>query len=366
MTPLEQAKQLLPLPDLLSRLGLADRAKKSALCPFHEDRNNSFSIFQNENGGWAWKCFAGCGGGDEIALIAHFDKLTNSAACKHYIQMAGAHGTVSNPPRFERPQTIQEKPKVLPPMPAHIADQWREGVDYILTHPLMADHLARFRGWPKAFAEYLIGCAAVSMPLYKNERGIAFQVVMPIGERGSMTTLPVGYHLRIKTPPGKKAPWIFKPNTGEDGQSISCLPFILGDFESARLLIIVEGQWDLLAFALAAGWLGDGCEWPLGVGMIGVRGAEGHGKFLEYYRPYWPENVNCLVLADADAAGTKWTTGKNCFADQLAALCARVVVADCAPHKDFNDLYRVQQPQPTDIYEYLLSRGLSIEGEVAA
>ena len=31
------AKRRVPLPALMERLGLADHAKKSALCPFHEE-----------------------------------------------------------------------------------------------------------------------------------------------------------------------------------------------------------------------------------------------------------------------------------------------------------------------------------------
>lgn len=62
MTALEQAKHVLPLPDLMARLGLGEHAKKSARCPFHDDQNSSFSIFQGEGGEWVWNCFAGCGG----------------------------------------------------------------------------------------------------------------------------------------------------------------------------------------------------------------------------------------------------------------------------------------------------------------
>ena len=35
MTSIEKAKSVLPLPELMARCGLGDRAKKSAKCPFH-------------------------------------------------------------------------------------------------------------------------------------------------------------------------------------------------------------------------------------------------------------------------------------------------------------------------------------------
>jgi hypothetical protein len=36
------AKVALPLPDLMHLLGLREHAKKTAHCPFHEDKNRSF------------------------------------------------------------------------------------------------------------------------------------------------------------------------------------------------------------------------------------------------------------------------------------------------------------------------------------
>jgi hypothetical protein len=69
MGPIEEAKDRLPLPVLLHRLGLGEHAKKSARCPFHDDQRNSFSVWRNEAGRWFWKCHAGCGDGDEISFL---------------------------------------------------------------------------------------------------------------------------------------------------------------------------------------------------------------------------------------------------------------------------------------------------------
>ena len=71
---IDEAKRRLPLPELMAREGLSDRAKKSAHCVFHDDEHKSFSVFQGADGkGWQWKCHAGCGHGDEIAFVEqHF------------------------------------------------------------------------------------------------------------------------------------------------------------------------------------------------------------------------------------------------------------------------------------------------------
>lgn len=49
---------------------LGNGIKKMAKCPFHEDKQASFSVDTNKG---LWNCFAGCGGGSVIDLIAKFD-----------------------------------------------------------------------------------------------------------------------------------------------------------------------------------------------------------------------------------------------------------------------------------------------------
>ena len=89
---IDEAKRRLPLPKLLERLGLGDRAHKSARCPFpgHDDEHPSFSVFKGRDGFWHYKCFV-CDsqGGDEIAfLVKHFG-ISRREAIKRYLEMAG-------------------------------------------------------------------------------------------------------------------------------------------------------------------------------------------------------------------------------------------------------------------------------------
>lgn len=83
------AKRRLPLPALMTQLGHGAAAKKSAKCPLHEDGRESFSMFQRADGAWAWKCHAGCGGGDEIELLSRVRNLSNSEACREFLKLAG-------------------------------------------------------------------------------------------------------------------------------------------------------------------------------------------------------------------------------------------------------------------------------------
>jgi hypothetical protein len=108
---IDQAKCRLPLPDLMAREGLADNAKKSARCPFpsHEDKHPSFSVFKGEDGFWHWKCFTGCGDGDEIMFLRKLKGLSQTAAMNLYLDMAGFSAGV--PSRSREYPKSPESPK---------------------------------------------------------------------------------------------------------------------------------------------------------------------------------------------------------------------------------------------------------------
>jgi hypothetical protein len=104
----EAKKRRLPLPDLMSRLGLGEHAKKSAHCPFHDDQHKSFSVFKGDDGFWHWKCFAGCGDGDEIMFLRKLKKLSLTDAMNLYLEMAGF--PASRPPKsHESPKSPKSR-----------------------------------------------------------------------------------------------------------------------------------------------------------------------------------------------------------------------------------------------------------------
>jgi hypothetical protein len=86
---LAEAKRRLPLKALLQRLGLGDHAKRSARCPFRDDKRNSFSVWQTKAGQSFWKCHAGCGEGDEITFLEKHKNISSAEAIKLFKEMAG-------------------------------------------------------------------------------------------------------------------------------------------------------------------------------------------------------------------------------------------------------------------------------------
>ena len=77
----------------MKRLGFGEHAKKSAHCPFHDDRHNSFSVWQSADGAWFFKCHTGCGDGDEIKFLELHERLSPGDAIDRFVRMAGVNGS---------------------------------------------------------------------------------------------------------------------------------------------------------------------------------------------------------------------------------------------------------------------------------
>jgi hypothetical protein len=332
--------------------------KRCCRAPHREDREASFSVYKNEREEWRFKDF----GSDEQGGLVGFAMLAGmdeKQASRWLMEKAGVfvqgsaraftsqrernHGErkkmVSESAEI-RPISLVGAPEKLPGITGGALQAWIEGVNFLASSEDRIDALAKFRGWPVPWAKSLVDNHAISMPLYRGRRTVAFLVEAPEGEPGGMTARKLGYHCRLKPRRGQdKASWRFMPNAMEHGQSTPALPYVIGgsSFDSAKLLVVTGGQWDALTFAFAAGWLGEGCQWPAGVCVIGIRGDASSNVFLRYYARFWPTDADCLILPDMDLSGMKWFLGPDSFEKRLSARCRRVAAEAFSPHKDFND-----------------------------
>src|SRR6476660_9942311 len=76
-------------------------------------KHPSFSIFHSSQGeGWKWKCFAGCGEGDEISFLRKLKGLSAPKAMNLYLDLAGFPAS--------RPSKSHEYPK-CPESPVSLA-----------------------------------------------------------------------------------------------------------------------------------------------------------------------------------------------------------------------------------------------------
>lgn len=337
--------------------------KRSCKAPHRPDKTESFSNYQNEKGEW---CFKDHSTGEQGGLVGFvmLAGIDQGQASRWLMDGAGIRPGQSieftpKPIPTKTPESVVK----LPAMPVEARSKWNKGIEHLESRPDLIAELAKFRGWPVEFAQYLVDCGTVSMPLYHGQRTIAFLVEVPEMSDGRLTMRDAGFHCRLKPKgAGEKASWRFVPNESEHQQSTPSLPFIIGGswFNKARLLIFTEGQWDAVTLPLAASWLGEGSKWPEGVCVVGIRGASGTNTFMKHYSPFWPKDANCLLLPDNDVSGSKWFEGAEPFADRLSQLCKKVAVVKCEGFKDFNDLYRAQQITPDQIGALLASHGMEV------
>jgi hypothetical protein len=284
-TPIQQAKLKLPLPLLMERLGLGEHAKKSAKCPFHEDKHSSFSIWQKD-GAWFFKCHAGCGKGDEINFLEKHEGILQSEATKLYLEMAGCAWLA---------QTAWQKLNNEDSEPF----DWSHSVGALTERHL--ERLGNERWYSREFCSWLRENKLVGL----HNDCVAFPVHNEAG-----TVVGVHYCLEDRS-------WRYHP------KGMRTAPLIIGDLASAKQVHVFESQWDMLAFM-------DRTDiYPSEtVAFIATRGASNaqlvHGLLREGVSVCaWPQN---------DAAGEKWLSD---FCAHAGTKVAKAVIP--APHKDMNE-----------------------------
>lgn len=289
---LANAKACSPLPQLLVKIGDGEHAKKSARCPFHEDRHNSFSIFQDAGGLWFWKCHAGCGHGDEVDYLKKRLSLSTRDAIAHYCDLAGVNGA--------------------PAAKSRQAFNWQRCVDAFTTDA--AREFANWRGLSPEFVTWL-HCKGIA-GLHKKQFAFAVH-----GERGAV----LGCHYR--KPDGS---WRYWP------KGTKTRPLIFGDPRGATSVLCFESQFD--GFAVM-----DKCGWHVGdrlpdTAVFITRGSE-NGKLL--VGQCAPDSVlyafvqNDVPKPDGSIPGEKWLLD---VAENAGCRVLRVTTPP--PHKDANDWTR--------------------------
>jgi len=145
------AKRRLPLPTLMNQLGLGEHSRRSARCPFHEDKRNSFSVWQQRDGSWFWKCHTGCGAGDEINFLESHKSISRGDATKLFLKMAGVNGYAPNVPNSSRANETQSATKF----------DWPACVEAFTEKHL--ERLADWRGLSDGFCSWLHRRALVGL-----------------------------------------------------------------------------------------------------------------------------------------------------------------------------------------------------------
>lgn len=331
--------------------------------PFRPDKNPSCSIYERN----AELRFRDWSAGVDVDLIGFYALargLSNAEAIRGLAKElrieCDAFVAAESRPRDAAKRIVSDADEAAPtprPMPSEVAAAWSDGCRYLSEQPKVQEKIAHWRGWTPEVVRQLADDSMMGTPKFRGDRLVAFRVDFPVmsdsGPFGRcFSTIQVGWHVRLKANAGEKAQWRFVPNEKEHGHSTPALPFIMGDFQSARLLVVVEGQWDAITFAHAAGWLCHDTSFPDSICVLGIRGAQGINPFLHCYAQLWPVNPKCLLLPDSDSAGATWFEVRDSqpsFAERLGEYCSCVRVQTIRDAKDFNDAWKRRLVTRSDI-----------------
>ena len=217
---LAQAKRRLPLPDLMAQHGFGDRAKKSARCMFHEDSRNSFSAYRRKDGTWAWKCHAGCGGGDEANWLAKHRKLSIADACREFIRCADVTPSPAPP--------MSSKPSLSPGSPF----DWQKCVASFTGEHL--EKIAKWRGYSSKSVEWLHAQSLIG--LFDGDH-----VAFPVHDA---QTSVIGCHYRRN----EDGSWRYHPI------GTRTAPFVIGKLSTAKSIFVFESPWDMFALLDCLHW----------------------------------------------------------------------------------------------------------------
>lgn len=205
MNDIEQARQNLPLPDLMAKMGFGEFAKSSVRSPFRDEKSPSWGIYESA-GRWRFKDHGTGEGGDEIDFIEKAEGLDRKAAIERFCELAGAQ---------KRPQRQEEKPaptKYSLNGSKPLWEKLREAAD----NEFLAK-LAESRGLEFTTMEW-----ARDIGILGNKDGF------PAFKNGE------GAHHKAENG------WRFLPS------GIECEALTFGDKES-RDVYVFESQWDALA-----------------------------------------------------------------------------------------------------------------------
>jgi hypothetical protein len=303
MSDIPEAKRRLPLPALMELEGLGKHAKRSALCPFHDDQHNSFSVWQTDSGTWLFKCHAGCGEGDEITFLELHNSVSKGEATKLFLEKAGANGAkLIQVFTYKRTNKIGQKL------------DWRACVDAFTDADSL--RLAIRRGYSREFRSWLKQNGLVG----KYRDCVAFPVHDQLGN-------VVALHYQL--PDGS---WGYHP------QGAKVRPLVIGELVASKPVHVFESQWDAFAFADLSGERS---------GIVITRGA-GNGKLVTgLIAPAatvyaWKQNDD---LKNGKRAGDEWLK-------DVAAHAGTKVLCPKTPEKfkDLNDWTRAGA-QPEDLLE---------------
>ena len=336
---LDKAKRILPLPELMRRLGdyaasPAETGKGGFLIksPLREDKNPSFSVYRRD-GEWKWSDKATGEGGDALDYLQAREGKDFKGARARLLEMAGVHEatSASKPVNISKSNPKKAMPsRVSVSEPRQISD-WSKCAQDLNSE--RAKEIANWRGYPVEFVEWCRDKGWIGW--YKG--GPAF----PVHVEGVVA----GVHHRQIDDPGS---W---RNTAKKAS-----PLIIGDPKTAGMTILVESQWDALA-ALAA-MRAHEIDVISNLAFIITRGADNTAPVAEILADIDLSKPRLYAVEQNDPPRKDGKpTGNEIWATKISKLVPGIQFnAPPQEHKDLNDWLRAGMTGPDVIDLMMTSR----------
>ena len=344
----ESLKARYDVPGIWEKLGLegAPRAGKNVSCPFHDDKNPSFSISRD---GKLWHCFS-CGkGGDIIRLVEEVKRCGFEDA----LRWLNGGSLEDAPIKRKITNQKQDNAMIKELEPKKLCVKYRmpylRGCKQLASedNASFSENIDEWRAWRPGTTRTLANMQLMSL----LPNGLAFGVYRPLffDSLGVSWEL-IGYHLRFgfDMHPVNRPVWSYIPKQSEAGYSIGGYPFVLGDITTAKKIAILEGQWDAICFASCAGWLSNG-TFPAGKAVVGIRGKSAVRPFLDAFLPHIHDDALFCIFPDKD--GTDDWRRELSYELKSAGrwYYMYTIPASNAACKDFTDLAREESFSEDDI-----------------
>lgn len=294
---IEEARQRLPLPDLMAKLGLGDYAKSKAKSPFRDEKNASFGIY-NANGRWRWKDHGTDEGGDEIDFIAKLENKSNHDAMLAYSELAGM------PIQNNRPEPARFKIKT--------------------SNPTAFD-------WSK----YKAAATDEFLQKLAEQRGVSFNIMKTardqgiLGASGDQPAFKSGDGAHVKCAGDG---WRFEPKGTQN------VPLVFGD-QNSKIVYFFESQWDLLAIADMIGESWQSVLW------VASRGAS-NGKCIEAFA----EDRKVYAFPQNDTPKKDGKIPSEIWMQAAASVCKNILrVRTPSKFDDANDWIRSKEANRREV-----------------
>ena len=307
---INQLKSEVPLPKLVVELGYEQSlVSRSTNCPFHDDGNPSFGIWETD-GMWKWKCHSGCGHGDELDFIQKALGIDQTAALTKLRELAG-----DIPPTLNLDSLVGTSGS-------------QDGIDWDAAvtafQPAWKDRLAQWRGFSPEFIDWMVGNHLVGV----IDGMLAFPISHTPQPNPRQTGRVDGAHL-------------FSRETGWRIRGGKSAPWFIG--EHSENLMVFESQWDAFAFMDRMNWhrhlRHNTC-------IVITRGAS-NGKRLDGLIPDKTREV--FAFTQNDDAGGRWEK------DIASVFRKAKRVATPPEFKDLNEWVQHDSGEPRRVLEALES-----------